>query len=829
MSYRHFFSIRSLVIIIVWLAFQPTANANVPDSVYLFSYNAAPTEGLSFAFSANGSTWKPVANGASFVKSDFAQWGANKKMYTPELTYTDGIWHLVFGVGKGTLQYAHTTSHDLIHWHPQDYPMANSLEELQQKFDGILSRYTNVVINNKQYQGTLNRVPYELIQSLEYFKAAENRAAELNRETLADDNRRFASIVDTTIHATLHIDANQTKQISDKLIGIFFEDINYSADGGLYAELVQNRDFEYSNDDHPREANWNASHSWTISGDGTAMSIDTNAPIHPNQKHYAVLNVASPGAALVNSGFDGIPVRKGHRYNISLFARQLSGKASRIKIEIRNGDKVLGTTYLSAPKTEWKQISSTITVKEDAEKATLALTPMSAGTLAVDFISLFPQQTFKNRKNGMRNDLAHALADLHPRFMRFPGGCLVHGDGIENMYHWKETIGPLHHRKPLRNIWGYHQTRGLGYFEYFQFCEDLGCEPLPVVAAAVPCQNSAIDAKRGGGQQNGIPFGPEFEQYKQDILDLIEWANGDPKTSKWARMRADAGHPKPFNLKYIGIGNEDLISDTFAVRYLPLIQAVKAKYPEITICGTVGPFYNGSDYDQGWRLAKDHKIDMVDEHYYVSPGWYINNQDYYDFYDRSASKVYLGEYASHGAGRRSTIETALTCAMHICSLERNGDIVAMSSYAPLLAKHGHTQWNPDLIYFDNQHVYPTVDYHVQKMCGQSQGDTYVHSSLIPKEDRSLGLNQESLSRRLVASTVVDKKTGQTYIKLINLLPSSVCINLEAGALQIPQQVKATQLYGQWNSTTAESTTISSVDLSKGQLTVPPYSFTILNF
>jgi len=312
---------------------------------------------------------------------------------------------------------------------------------------------------------------------------------------------------------------------------------------------------------------------------------------------------------------------------------------------------------------------------------------------------------------------------------------------------------------------------------------------------------------------------------------LIEWANGDPKTSKWARMRAEAGHPKPFNLKYIGIGNEDIISDTFAVRYLPLIEAVKQRYPDIVVCGTVGPFFEGSDYEQGWRLAKDNHIDMVDEHYYVAPGWYIHNQDYYDQYDRKASKVYLGEYASHGQGRKSTIETALTCAMHICTLERNGDIVVMSSYAPLLAKNGHTQWNPDLIYFDNEHVYPTVDYEVQRLCGQSQGDRYLPSAVTVtqlRDGQSRPANAE-VARRMAVSTVRDTKSGKTYVKLVNLLPTSVQADLDATGIELPQSARMTVLAGEWNAMDARASEPTTVSLSERRLTLPAYSFTILEF
>lgn len=806
--------------------------ANEPDSVYLFAYNIGPQTGLSFAYSADGHTWRSIGRGASFVTSDFARWGTNKKMYSPQLTQReDGTWDLVFGLGEGIRQYGHTTSPDLIHWKPQDYPMAASADAVHQMLLAIRGSYTTAVILGESRKGNVLRVPFRQVRLMVDAKAAAEQRARLDAESLSEDADRFSHLQGKPVHLQVNIDATSSKSISDKLIGIFFEDINYSADGGLYAELLQNRDFEYNNADHGREPNWSATHSWSVKGEGMTFDIATEDPLHDNQLHYAVLKVSATGAAFENDGFDGIVVRQGERYDVSLFARQMGGKAGRLKVQLRDGDRVIGETTLGAPSKQWKQLRGTLKASADAKTATLAIVPSAVGELALDFVSLFPQKTFKNRKNGMRADMAQVLADLHPRFMRFPGGCLVHGDGLGNMYHWKETIGPLHERKGLGNIWGYHQTRGLGYFEFFQLCEDLGCEPLPVLSAAVPCQNTGVDPVLGGGQQGGIPFGPAFEQYKQDVLDLIEWANGDPKTSKWARMRAEAGHPKPFNLKYIGIGNEDLISDTFIVRYLPLIEAVKAKYPDIIVCGTTGPFFEGSDYEEGWRLAREHHIDMVDEHYYVSPGWYMHHQDFYDQYDRSASKVYLGEYACHVKGRKSTIESALCCAMHICGLERNGDIVAMSSYAPLFAKHGHTQWNPDLVYFDNERVYPTVDYEVQRLCGQSQGDSYIASSvaaLQPDGQHTSPLDAQQAGR-VAVSTVRDSCSGRTYVKLVNLLPVAANTTLAATGLQLPATATFRRLTGDWNSVDARATEPAPIDLSSGTIVLPPYSFTVIEW
>ncbi|MBR0244376.1 MAG: carbohydrate binding domain-containing protein [Bacteroidaceae bacterium] len=785
--------------------------ANEPDSVYLFSYNPNPAQGLSFAYSADGRTWTSVADGAAFVKSDYGTWGAEKKMHRPVLArQADGTWQLTFEVNHKTNQYAIATSPDLIHWKPQDYPYVASREVVQQLFDDYEQNfYQKAVVNGREFQGCVNRVSFAEVQAMQRFQEAASLRGRQNSESLADDATRFSALKNKYLRARVQIDGTCPKAISDKLIGIFFEDINYSADGGLYAELIQNRDFEYS------ERDWNATTAWHSP---RPIEIATDQPLHPNNPHYAVLSQDT----LWNEGWDGIVVEQGKKYDFSMFVSAGGQKQDFVIQLVGSKGTVLAKTVLKTRAGKWQQYSTVLTAIASDTKARLVIVPQKAVRSCVDMISLFPQQTFRGRKNGMRPDLAQVLADLHPRFMRFPGGCVAHGDGLGNMYHWKETIGPLWERKPQRNIWGYHQSRGIGYFEFFQFCEDIGCEPLPVVPAAVPCQNSSTG---GGGQQGGIPFGPEFEQYKQDLLDLIEWANGDPKTSKWAKMRADAGHPKPFNLKYLGIGNEDLISEVFTERYLPLIQAVKERYPEITVCGTTGPFFEGSDYEQGWRLAKENKIDMVDEHYYVSPGWYIHNQHFYDQYDRSASKVYLGEYASHGPGRKSTIETALTCAMHICNLERNGDVVVMSSYAPLLAKNRHTQWNPDLIYFDNTQVYPTVDYFVQKMCGQSQGNQYLPSTL------QFDLGPDA-NRRLAVSTVRDTATGKTYVKLVNLLPEPVEFTLDFQGVDIPQGTEAgmTVLSGEWNSQDARpGDSLKFLLKAQAPVTIPAYAFAVIEF
>ena len=526
---------------------------------------------------------------------------------------------------------------------------------------------------------------------------------------------------------------------------------------------------------------FDSGYAWSIweNGQSSAVQVATEHPLHANNPHYVVLQ-AKPGISLRNTGFDGITLKKGEKYDFSLFASMPEGsKGGKIVVRLLNAQgKEVAQSSVKVKAGDWKKQTAVLTAQADVDAAVLSLEPELTGELHLDMISLFPQKTFKGRKNGLRADLAQTLADLHPRFMRFPGGCVAHGNGIDNIYRWKNSVGPLEARKPMRNLWGYHQTLGLGYFEYFQFCEDIGAEPLPVLAAGVPCQNSAcIPGKPlSGGQQGGIPM-EEMGAYVQDILDLIEYANGDPKTNKWAKMRAEAGHPKPFNLKYIGIGNEDLITPIFEERFEMIFKAIKEKYPEITVIGTVGPFYEGSDYEAGWKFASRLQVPMVDEHYYNTPGWFINNQDFYDRYDRSKPKVYLGEYAAHLPGRPNNIETALAEALYLTSVERNGDVVSMTSYAPLLAKEGHTQWNPDLIYFNNKEVKPTVGYYTQQLYGQNAGDTYL------PVDRKIDNSRQDVQRRIGTSVVRDSKTGDVIVKLVNLLPVPVKTQLNGLTLQ----------------------------------------------
>ena len=809
-----------LLFSVLLLSLQPAAFAAMhettatPDSVSLFAYATRGDDGrsgLRFAWSMDGKHWFEIGQNYGYLRCDYGRWGSQKKMLDPNLKQLPGgewlcIWKLNDHDGYGQAR-----SKDLIYWEAQQYPRTTS------DFEGTRVK---AKIAGHEETGTVSQVPWSVVDGLTRTYERNQYRNSLYGERPVQDKERFAGL--KPIKATVTAQPEETKEISDLLMGIFFEDINYSADGGLYAELIQNRDFEYDPSDREGDKNWNSTHSWKLEGENATFTISTSDPIHPNNPHYAVLKTNQPGAALTNTGFDGIALKAGEKYDFSLFARIPEGsKSGKLLVRLVDADgTVQGETTVTVSSRSWKTYKAVLTAKTSADTR-LELRPQSAGEIELDMISLFPQNTFKGRKNGLRPDLAQTLADMHPRFVRFPGGCVAHGDGLKNIYQWKNTIGPLETRKPARNLWGYHQSMGLGYYEYFQFCEDIGAEPLPVLAAGVPCQNSACHGDLRGGQQGGIPMS-EMGAYIQDILDLIEWANGDARKTKWGKIRAESGHPKPFNLKYIGIGNEDLITDVFEERFTMIYLAIKEKYPEMIVVGTVGPFNEGTDYVEGWKLADKLGVPMVDEHYYQSPGWFLHNQDFYDKYDRSKkTKVYLGEYATHISGRRANMETALTEALYLAALERNGDVVHMTSYAPLLAKDGRTQWNPDLIYFNNREVRPTTGYYVQKLYGQHAGDHYIPSQV------NLD-NQDSRVKLRVGSSIVrDSKTGDVIVKLVNLLPVSIETDVRLPGMDgIQSSATRTVLAGAPEATPLPVTdTIEAGTSFKQEL--PAYSFTVI--
>ncbi len=820
---------------------------NISREIFIYAPNER--SGLHAAYLDFDGNWQEIGQ---LCASDYGQWGTEKRMYFPNLVHaSDGTWRAVWQLNDHTPCFAAAYSADLITWRPQDYPRMSTSNCLRPiifegddgTFDifyqsGNEKRYVlaskdfrtfsadtessiseeawggdKATIGGKDYNGQIFDITQgELIALLTHFEVMR-RDGEMSAERMENDAKLFEGM--DKAQATLKVDTGSKKAISDKLIGVFFEDISYAADGGLYAELVQNRDFEYSAADR---GEWSATTAWHSEGQ---IEIGTSDPLSENNPHHAILEEQP----ITNEGWDGIAdPDPGQGYNFSVCIRNIDCKKKAWKVQlVTTAEEVLAEGKFTSQGIGWHKYTVVLDTRKPKlrAKATsrdcrLRLIPLKKGKAAVDMVSLFPQETFKNRSNGLRRDLAQSIADLKPKFVRFPGGCLTHGQGIGNIYHWHHTVGPLENRKPDFNIWHYHQTRGLGFFEFFQFCEDIGAEPLPVLAAGVPCQNSAADKDGFGGQQGGIPM-EEMEAYCQEILNMIEWANGDPSTSQWAKMRSDAGHPAPFHLKYVGIGNEDLISTVFEERYGMICKAIKEKYPDIIICGTAGPFHTpSSDYTEGWDYANKHRdiIDMLDEHYYESTGWFINHQHYYDDYDRSAAKVYLGEYAASTKEKRPNIETALAEAIYLCNIERNGDVVAMTSYAPLLAKDKHHNWNPDLIYFDNNGVRVTPSYETQRLFSTYSGNQYISSSLTA---------DERIARRITASIVEDTQTGKRYLKVVNALPTPLTLSIEG--ITIPQGTAWEGISGQ-PSDQRVAPEKGATD-SEG-ITLPPYTLRVFS-
>lgn len=571
-----------------------------------------------------------------------------------------------------------------------------------------------------------------------------------------------------TAHAQKSMKAPEGgKQISDELIGIFFEDISSSADGGLYSELLQNGSFEYN---LAERDGWGPGTAWRIIRPGHSLGLAQalqKDPIHPNNINYMRLNVERvkefydykgwKGFGLENHGFDGISVKKDAKYEFSLFARNVDGKAKQVRVALvapGKDEKVLADTTIRVTADRWTKYGCTLQTNADCKNAALRVLVLTQGVMDVDQLSLMPQDTYKG--HGLRRDLAEALEALHPKFLRFPGGCVVHGggDGFWDTYRWKTTVGPKEQRRPLKNTWGYHQSMGLGYYEYFQMCEDMNMQPLPILPCGVSCQGANGGWGMKGQAQDAVPMS-EMDEWVQDALDLIEWANGDA-TTKWGKVRAEAGHPKPFGLKYLGIGNEERISPEFIERFKYMYDKITKAHPEIVIVGTAGPGSHpgNPDYENGWKFAEEIGLPILDEHYY-EPRHYFETSRQYDSYPRDRkTKVYLGEYAA----KDKKLQDALAEALYLIHVERNADVVVMTSYAPLFARKNATNWNPDLIYFDNERPYLTCSYYVQQMFGQSSGN-YFYGDCVTFDGEKTNLQEQSV--------VLNTKTRQLYVKVCN--------------------------------------------------------------
>lgn len=507
--------------------------------------------------------------------------------------------------------------------------------------------------------------------------------------------------------------AKRGPAIDDTMYGIFLEDINRAADGGLYAELVQNRSFEYSTTDN---RSYTPLTSWAV--EGSAEVVNDDGRLNGNNRNYARL---TPGSTLTNSGYNtGLSLRAGETYDFSVWAR--ADTRTDLTVTLKDAGGALATARQKAVKGGWKQYRVSFTATRTSASGRLAVA--SSGAVALDMVSLFPRDTYKHQSNGLRPDLAQKIAALRPGFLRFPGGCLVNTGSMDDYseksgwqrarsYQWKDTIGPVEQRATNANFWGYNQSYGLGYYEYFRYAEDVGAMPLPVVPALVT----------GCGQNRAVVDDALLKRHIQDTLDLIEFANG-PVTSTWGRKRAAMGHPKPFHLTHIEVGNEENLPREFFERFTQFRTAIEAKYPGVSVISNSGPDSAGTTFDTAWQLNRDAGVAMVDEHYYKSPQWFLENNDRYDTYDRSGPKVFLGEYASRG----NTFGNGLAEAAFMTGLERNADVVKLASYAPLLANEDYVQWQPNLIWFNNHAAWGSANYEVQKLFMNNVGDRVVPST-----------------------------------------------------------------------------------------------------
>lgn len=548
-------------------------------------------------------------------------------------------------------------------------------------------------------------------------------------------------------------------EIQPTMYGLFFEDINYGADGGLYAELVKNRSFEF-----PQNLmGWKTFGHVTLKDDG---------PFERNP-HY--VRLAYPGhdhkrTGLENEGFFGIGVKAGEEYRFSVWARLPEGSSSeKIRVEIVKpstsaDNHAFASQELTIDSKEWKKYQVILKPKLTEDKSILRIFLASKGTIDLEHVSLFPVDTWKGHENGLRKDLAQALYDIKPGVFRFPGGCIVEGTDLNTRYDWKKTVGPVENRPLNENRWhytfqhrffpDYYQSYGMGFYEFFLLSEEIGSEPLPVLSCGLACQF-----------QNSDPHAHvavcDLDSYIQDALDLIEFANG-AVTTKWGKVRADMGHPAPFNLKFIGIGNEQWGSE-YPERLEPFMKAIRKAHPEIKIIGSSGPDSEGKQFEYLWPEMKRLKADLVDEHFYRPESWFLSQGARYDNYDRKGPKVFAGEYACHGKGKKwNHFNASLLEAAFMTGLERNADIVHMATYAPLFAHVEGWQWRPDMIWFDNLKSVRSVSYYVQQLYAHNKG-----TNVVPLTMNNKPVTGAEGQKGLFASAVWDKDSQSYIVKVVN--------------------------------------------------------------
>lgn len=569
--------------------------------------------------------------------------------------------------------------------------------------------------------------------------------------------------------------------VSPTMWGVFFEDINFGADGGLYAELVKNRSFEFPT----ALMGWRENRSSYDKGRILVINKFTN---ETNTRYARVtLNKAEGSYALSNEGFRGMGFHKESQYDFSVLARVLTPGSVKLKIQLLNSaGAVLGSAAINDITAGWKKYTASITVSDTAQRGKLNIVFEGEGVIDIDVVSLFPKDTWKGRPGGLRKDIVQKIADLKPGFLRFPGGCIVEGKDLTNRYQWKTTVGNTDDRTLIMNRWNvefrhraapdYYQSFGLGFYEYFLLAEDIGAAPLPILNCGMACQFNSAE----------VVAMDELQPYIDDALDLIEFANG-AITTKWGKLRNDMGHPAPFQLQFLGVGNEQW-EPQYIERYKVFEKAILAKYPDIKIVSGAGPFAEGEYFNYAWKELRHLQPALVDEHYYKPPEWFLKNAARYDNYDRSGPKVFAGEYAAHIKGNpgdaegMNSWEAALAEAAFMTGLERNADMVQMCSYAPLLAHTDAWQWRPDLIWFDNLKTVATPNYYVQQLFSTNRG---THVVTITEDGKAI-----TGKDGLYSSAVADAKTGDLVIKIVNTTAATQLLDINIAGLKIKKATAA---------------------------------------
>ena len=595
-------------------------------------------------------------------------------------------------------------------------------------------------------------------------------------------NKHFAFLSALALSAGVSLNAQNASQmviqankigaeIQPTMYGHFFEDINFGADGGLYAELVKNRSFDF-----PQNLM-----GWDVFG---KVTLQDDGPFERNP-HY--VRLSDPGHAhkrtgIENEGFFGIGIKANEKYRFTVWAR---GENQKIIVELIDNDtmgesQVITSQELAINSKEWKKYEVILTPGETQDKAHLRIFLASPGDVDLEHVSLFPVDTWKGRENGLRKDLVQALVDTKPGVFRFPGGCIVEGTDLASRYNWKNSVGPVENRPINENRWhytfphrffpDYFQTYGMGFYELFLLAEDMGAEPLPVLSCGLSCQFQNDDPKAH------VPV-DQLDSYIQDALDLIEFANGDTST-KWGKLRADMGHPAPFNMKFIGIGNEQW-GPEYPARLKQFVEAIRKAYPDMKIIGSSGPNSEGEDFEYLWPEMKKLKVDLVDEHFYRPESWFLKSGNRYDNYDRKGPKVFAGEYACHGAGKKwNHFHASLLEAAFLTGVERNADVVHMATYAPLLAHVEGWQWRPDLIWFDNLRSVRTCTWYVQSLYGHYKGTNVVPLTM----DKKPVSGQEG-QKGLFASAVWDEPSQSYIVKIANTSDQAQKVSLEFKGLK----------------------------------------------